>query len=188
MATPSGSPGQLNKEEIKNLMRETRNKERAMEIAEKILAHPENIRNLWELVREEGAHYSFYAAWILDFIGETQPQVLEPFIQEVCDYLLTQPPASITRSMVRLLSFQEVPEDLHGPLYDLSVKWISSPMQGIATRAHCMEIAFQIAMPYPELRQELAAVIQAQLPGASAGIRSRGQKILKQIQQLNAQT
>jgi hypothetical protein len=61
------------------------------------------------------------------------------------------------------------------------LQWLRSAKVAVAIQVWCMDIAARIAMPYPELREELAFVIEAQLPYGSAGFVSRGKKILKQL-------
>jgi len=62
------------------------------------------------------------------------------------------------------------------------VTHLLSPTIAIAIKAHAMEVATRIAMPYKELRDELVEVINELDQNASAGIRSRAKRMLKELQ------
>ena len=88
---------------------------------------------------------------------------------------------SIHRNLGKALLRVEVPDDLQGDLYDICVRHLLSPTIAIAIKAHAMEIATRIAMPYVELRQELIEVLDELMKDGSAGITSRGRRMLKQL-------
>ena len=112
---------------------------------------------------------------------EARPSLLHPHLQAMADFLPHADHDGIRRNLVRILAHAPLPTERDGELYDLCLQWLRSAKVAVAIQAWCMDIAARIAMPYPELREELAFVIEAQLPYGSAGYVSRGKKTLKQL-------
>ncbi|MEL6654047.1 MAG: hypothetical protein AAFQ87_24905, partial [Bacteroidota bacterium] len=79
------------------------------------------------------------------------------------------------------LSRIAVDEEIEGELYDLAIEKVGNPQVDVAIRVHCMEIAWNIAKPWAELREELRLVIEGHFEDGSAGFKSRGKKILQRI-------
>jgi hypothetical protein len=89
---------------------------------------------------------------------------------------------SMLRDLWRTMSLIEVKEELAGEVYDASVKATLSSMNAIAVRAHAMFTAANIAMPYPELRIELAMILKGFNEDTSAGLRARARNLIKKLE------
>jgi len=100
------------------------------------------------------------------------------------DYMQQDVPDGVRRSFSKVFSIVEIPEEISGEIYDLCVDWIIQEKTSIAVKAHCMEAAKNIALPYPELCEELGIVIRDQMEySESAGVQSRGRRMLKELGQ-----
>lgn len=92
-----------------------------------------------------------------------------------------QTKAGWTRNILRFYQFSDIPEKIEGELYQLCFEYITNPVNAIAIRAFSMTICTRIAQRYPELKAELYDAINMTLPNGSAGVRNRGQKMLKKL-------
>ena len=59
---------------------------------------------------------------------------------------------------------------------------LNSPNEPIAVKAFSMTVIFNLSKKYPDIVPELKASIEYLMPNASAGIKSRSNKILRAIQ------
>ena len=57
-----------------------------------------------------------------------------------------------------------------------------TPSEAVAPRVYSMSIIHKLVLRYPELAHELAESIEMVLENGSAGMKNRGQKILKDLQ------
>lgn len=85
------------------------------------------------------------------------------------------------RNTLRVLQDYKIPEELSGLAYDQCFKLLQSPTEPVAVKAFCMQVLYNIVKNIPELKSELADAISKQMPNASAGLKNRGEKILKKL-------
>ena len=78
----------------------------------------------------------------------------------------------------------DIPDDLLGITADICFSFLNSCQEPVAIRAHSMTILYNIVKKYPELKEELKVSIEDQIPYGSAGIKNRGNKILKALEKL----
>ena len=71
-----------------------------------------------------------------------------------------------------------------GQLVDLCFERMLSGTVPVAIKVHCMEILFNIVKAEPDLKGELRLAIESRMNQETAGFRSRGRKILKQLHKL----
>jgi len=123
------------------------------------------------------------AAWPMSDIAKKHPTLLfkyYPFLIE----LLNQPdkPDAINRNILRALQFVIIPEEHEGNLLDVSFKLLNSATEPVAVKAFSMTVIYNLTKKYPDIVPELKASVEALIPDGSAGIKHRGNKILKAIQ------
>jgi hypothetical protein len=95
---------------------------------------------------------------------------------------------SAQRSFLRIISltdFKMIPQKLYGVLADHCFKALNSGFSAIAIKAYSMEILYKLCIIYPELANELYASVNMLQGEASAGVKARGQLILKKLANLN---
>ena len=132
-------------------------------------------------------HYFFHdewrwnqwAAWPLGYIGRTHPELIQPYLNKFIECLKNPSHDAVARNILRILEDIDIPDDLTGPIFDISFSMLMDPKKPIALRVFSMTVLFKIAEPYPELLAELKAAIEEFLPHGSAGFKSRGGKTLK---------
>lgn len=142
----------------------------------------DRFKNLWDCFKNSDPTIQQRASWIIEITTGLHPQLLEPYLLEMI-HIFSQEGFhnSIYRNFGKILCRHEIPEDEQGFLYDKCIEYLLNPKKEIAIKAHCMQLAFNIGKPYPELIDELSIVIHELIKNGSPGIISRGKKILQQI-------
>ena len=88
---------------------------------------------------------------------------------------------AIVRNTVRVLQNIEIPEELEGEIYERCFDYLNDPKEKPAVRAFSMKVLSNIAMIYPELKEELIKSIELHFPYGSKGFKSRGKKELERL-------
>lgn len=167
--------------DIEQALLQEHSKANTLVIRAAILDKPESFDALWQLIITGEPPLPQRGAWVLSHIGETHPEMFQPYFSEILDLLKADKHDAVHRALIRTLAQMDFPEEYEGELYDLAISWIASPAKAVAIRVFCMEVAARIAMPYPELREELCQVIEAHMSWGSAGYQSRGKRIIKSL-------
>lgn len=122
------------------------------------------------------------SARMVSLVAETNPQLVQPCLQAMIDHML-QPGIhqAVKRNTVRTLQHIDIPEPLHGQVMNACFDFLADPQEDIAIRCFSMTVLDNLSRQYPDIRQELRAVIEDQLQheATSAGFRSRAKKVLK---------
>ncbi|MBP6430598.1 MAG: hypothetical protein KA319_02440 [Ferruginibacter sp.] len=88
---------------------------------------------------------------------------------------------AVKRNTLRFLQEVEIPEKYHGQLMDYCFTYVNTPTEPIAVKCFGLSVLHNLAKIYPDIKPELKTTIENILPYASAGIKSRATKILKEI-------
>jgi hypothetical protein len=88
---------------------------------------------------------------------------------------------AVKRNTLRFLEDIEIPKKYHGQLMDYCFTFLNTPTEPIAVKCFAMTVLHNLAKIYPEICTELKVSIEELLPYASAGIKSRATKILKNL-------
>lgn len=122
------------------------------------------------------------AAWPMSYCVRSHPALIKPHLKKVLDHL-SKPSIhdSVKRNTVRLLQDVKIPKSLQGRAADVCFEYLSNPKEPIAVRVFSMTVLANIAKENPELKNEIIPIIEDQLPFGSAGFRSRGVKVLKEL-------
>lgn len=138
-------------------------------------------KDLWEVLKSGEPPIPQRAAWVLDESTLRHPHLFDEILDDAVRFLPGPHHDAVHRAITKILGVREIPEEHQGVLFSLSIDWLLSPTVPVAIKAHCMSIAGNIALPIPELREELSIVIKDQMDLNSVGFRSRGRKILKMM-------
>lgn len=88
---------------------------------------------------------------------------------------------AVKRNTMRLLQFIDIPKRYQGQVAGICFGYLQDAKEPVAIKAFSMTVLASIARQNPDLRQELAIVIEDQLPYGSPAFVSRGRKVLKEI-------
>lgn len=125
------------------------------------------------------------AAWPLSYSVKKHPQLIEPHLKKIITNLKKlKLPDAVKRNTVRLLQFIEIPKSLHGITLNNCFKLLHGKKEPVAIKVFSMTVLANLTREYPELKGELIAIIEDQMPYASAGFVSRGKKVLRQLRKI----
>jgi hypothetical protein len=151
-------------------------------VSEYVGDNPARFRELWELVFPENYPVSQRAAWALEGIVEQYHHMIKPYLVE----LLTRLPGikhdAIKRHMMKILTYQEIPEEYLGNLIDLCFQWLEQNDLPVAVKVHSMQVIYNTIHKYPELREEFIAVLEEQMPRNSVGFKSRATRLIRALE------
>ena len=91
---------------------------------------------------------------------------------------------SVKRNSIRLLQYINIPKKYQGEIMNICFSYLESPTEALAIKVFSMSVLLKLAKLYPEIMTELKIIIEDQLPGQSAGFKSRAKKVLSQLDKL----
>jgi hypothetical protein len=158
-------------------------KELTNKIVEEVLIHPKKMDELMSVFVEGPVQITQRAAWAMSYVAQRHPKLLVNYYDLMIDLLNQQGKHdAINRNIVRALQYANIPEKFQGQILDACFKLLNSSKEPIAVKAFCMTVIYNLSKIYPDIIPELRASIENLLPTASAGLKNRGNKILKAIQ------
>lgn len=122
------------------------------------------------------------ASWPLSYAVQAHPELIKPHFGKLLKNL-KKPKLhdAVKRNTVRLLQDITVPERFRGDLMDTCFGYISSPVEKPAIKAFSLTILHNLSTYYPDIKQELKAIIEDRWEYETAAFRSRAKKILKTL-------
>lgn len=91
-------------------------------------------------------------------------------------------PVSLKRNILRILQNETIPEPLWGHVADQCFNYLASSEEPVAIKVFAMTVIYNLTEQLPDLARELRLLIEDQYDLGSAGFKSRGKKVLKQLQ------
>ena len=89
---------------------------------------------------------------------------------------------ALKRNILRILQFVNIPESLHDAVMQVSFDHLENRQMAVAVRCSSMTVLANLAKYYPEIKQEITAILHTDLHyGTSAGFRSRAKRILNEL-------
>lgn len=124
------------------------------------------------------------ASWVLDGSDEQQPGLASTHLSKIIQSLPALESNGSLRSLLRLLCRYDIPEEDQGLLIDLCFSYLVSELYPLAVKVHAMQIVYNHVLIYPELKDELVAVLEDQMENNTVGFASRGKRLIKQMEKL----
>ena len=134
------------------------------------------IEELMECFFSEDLRTCQRAAWPVGIIAEKKQDLLLPYLSRMVVNLDNPKHDAVVRNTLRAFQFLDLPEDLESEVYERCLLYLSDPKYPIAFTAFGMTVCSNIAMKYPDLREEVISAIDYRMPHGSSGIRARGGK------------
>lgn len=154
-------------------------------ILEHVLADESRVTALMEIFLGEDYRTAQRAAMVVGDVGRAQPGWLQPWHGRMITAAATPPHDAIRRNVLRYFSeldIQGIGAEDEGYLVDLAFRLTADPEAAVAIRVFAMQVVANYVAKYPELKDELAGIIELTIAeGTTPGFRSRGKKILQKI-------
>ncbi len=141
---------------------------------------------MMQLFLSENYRITQRISWPVSNAAILHPQLIKPYLAKMIKQLRNEKlHVAVKRNTVRLLQFIVIPEKLMGETVSICFDLLNNPKEAIAVKAFCMTVIYNCTKKFPGLKDELALSIKDQilLPTASAGIKNRGNKVLKLLEQ-----
>ena len=162
-------------------------KHQCLRIAKWIGADKKRFKELMVLFLRGDYRITQRAAWIVAHCADTHRELFLPYLDAMIDRML-EPGVhdAVKRNVVRVIQDIEIPPKLVGKIATVCFDMLSSVREPIAVRVFSMTVLANIARQEPDLKNEIRILVEQQMPTGSAGFRSRGSKILKQLAVMEA--
>ncbi|MBX2840868.1 MAG: hypothetical protein KTR26_03800 [Flammeovirgaceae bacterium] len=157
------------------------NKEHVVFLANYIGNDKEKFAELTDLFLHSEMRVTQRASWVVGHCADLHPELIHPHLTNLVNNLRNNIHDAVKRNTIRILQDIEIPEDLIGDVADICFEFLQSNKETIAIKVFSMTVLFNITKSIPELKNELKVIIEDQMPYGSAGFKSRGRKILKQL-------
>lgn len=155
--------------------------ENAKQLASMARENPYCLEELWRLTSDPRHYISRVAAWAIEYCFLEHPDVVKPYLPAMAERLNEVPTDSLRRHFLKMLWMGGFEEKHHGILADVSFRWMMDPERPTAVKMFSMKVLYDISKAEPDLKPELAAVIEDQLPKGTPGFKSAGRKILRKL-------
>jgi hypothetical protein len=146
------------------------------------LESPEHLDAIWKRFIKGVDQHPALAAWVLDKVCDLDREQLRSYLPELIARLDSFQTDWERRSSMRMLAaFKKYPSKNLGHLLDIAIEWFANPQVAIAIRVHSMQVAYNISLVEPDIKQELAQILEIHLDELSSGFKSRASKLLKKL-------
>ena len=152
-------------------------------VADSIGTDPDHFNTIMKLILKDTDPVPARAAWVAELVTQKEPDLIKPYLKDIIKGLKRFTHPGTTRNMLKILMRTKVSESLQGLLIDYCFTCIMHPDEKVAAKVFAMQIIENYVPIYPELAGELSEVIRDQFNKNSAGFKSRGRKVLKNMEQ-----
>ena len=125
---------------------------------------------------------SWRAAYLADKINDNNPELLQPYLNEIIEQVKIEKNDGKKRHFLKLISMNELPVKQQGFMLDYCMKTLTSAKEPLAVRVHAMQILYNISEKEPDLKNEILAIFEHEMENhSSPGIISRGKKLVQKL-------
>lgn len=144
--------------------------------------YPEHFGSLMGIALTSDKPESWRAAYMADKIHEKQPSLIKPYLVPMIEKLKYEKNSGKKRHFLKLTSMHKTPDEYDSFLIDYCLNALTSDKEPPAVRVHAMQVLFNISEKLPDLKAELADVIENEMEyHPTPGILSRGRKLLQKL-------
>lgn len=137
---------------------------------------------LLEIATDDSVYENWRIMYLIDKIHDERPDIVVPYFDRLTDFLFKTKNSSKKRHILKLLSMHEPDRERIVDLLDYCILTFTDPSEPVAVRVHAMQILYNISLKEPDFTVELISLIESEKEyHGSAGISSRGNKLLKKL-------
>jgi hypothetical protein len=171
-------------------------KKDVLALAELFSKMEDGISILFDLCKSKDEKLSFHAAWVLENVLTSSPDLFSLSISNIIELIPTLTTPSSKRHFSKLLSHamedcsnSKLPKDVcqlfkkmdMEPIVETCFEWLTDKNTKPAVKAHCMDILLFLSKRYNWISEELPYVIELQILDGTPGIVNKGKKVLETI-------
>lgn len=182
----------ISQSDLINQLSATLGKKKVLELTRILREQQFALRDLIDLVFQHDRDIAFRAAWILEnlflqnpamymadleYLVSKVPEVKHPSCQRHYAKILMH----ITAKKSPFIILQKLEQLNLEPVAEKCFDWMIDPKVKVAVKVFASETLFNLSRRYTWIADELAAQIKFLMRDGTAGIQSRGRKILAQL-------
>ena len=161
-------------------------KENTLRVVKLIGSDPVLVRELMEIFFEDQSHVNKMAAWSAEHCYEAHPSIFKPYHKRMVEHLkIPVLHQAFKRVILKIMMDSDIPKEMFDDLFEICYTFFTSQKETVSVRVMSMQVLFNISLKIPELQNEIALIIEDQLPYGTPGFKNRGTKILNQIRKMN---
>ena len=157
-------------------------KDQCLRIASWIGADKKRFKQLMDLFLRGEYRTTQRAAWIIKHCADVHRELIAPYLDAMVNRML-EPGVhdAVKRNVVRILQDLRIPRRQAGKIATICFDMLASLDEPIAVKVFSMTVLANIAQEEPDLKNEIRILVEQQMINGSAGFRSRGAKVLRQL-------
>ena len=170
-------------QDIIELFRERNTSESRDRVVRTLVEQNADLKDYFHILYEEYPVGMMFT-WMLGALTERAPEMMRPLLPDFFAARLEVDILGYDRSLSKWFSICGIPVEIEGEVTDQLFEWLMDPKVKVAPKVFSMTALANLAQKYPELGFELRTIIEEQMPEGSAGYKSRGRKVLKQLDEI----
>jgi len=167
---------------LKEMLEAEHSKAQTMRIVDYVGSDSVKFEALMQLFFSDDLLMNQRSAWPMPAIVLKTPLLIYPYLAQLINNLENPSHNAVVRNTVKLLQDIYIPEEFQGQVVNICMRLIADPNEPTANRIFSMTVVSNLAKKWPDLRNELQLLIESQIESESPGFKSRGKKILKEIE------
>jgi hypothetical protein len=120
-------------------------------------------------------------AWVIDLVTAAHPALAAQYVGSFVARLPYLVHPAEMRAVTKVLARTILPKEVLGDVVVTLFPWVENPQIPIAVRVYAMQVLYNVSNIEPDLKRELAMVMEAQALEGGPGIRSRVKKLLPKL-------
>lgn len=158
-------------------------KDQAVYVASYIGSDPDKFNVLMRLFFSNELRSCQRASWVVSHCVDKDKSLISPYLNKMVKNLENPVNDATKRSTVRILEKVDIPEPLWEDCLNHCFAYLESASEPVAVKVFSMTILYNLSVNIPEIKNELKLLIEDLLPYGTAGIKSRGRKILAKLEE-----
>lgn len=148
--------------------------------ARKIISEEIPLLNLSQLLKDKKA-IALRFSWLLSDIGMENPDVLLNALPSLFESRSTVESFDFEQSFATYWSLVGVPSENESDAIDLILKWLQSENINVTIKSRALISLEQLALVYPELKNEILVCLEGQLHNGKAQFQKRVQNLMDRL-------
>ena len=167
---------------IKELLEAEHSKVQTVRVVDYIGEEKEKFEALMQLFFADDWCLNQRASWPIPLIVDRYPELIYPYLERLIKNLENPSHNAVVRNTVKLFQYIDIIEKFQGQVVNLCMAMLTDPKEPVANRVFSMTVIYNISKEWPDLQNELKLLIESQIESESPGFKSRGGKILKEME------
>lgn len=123
--------------------------------------------------------FAILGSWICSHLAEKKASIFEPIQEEILHFLESTDHQSSLRNWMKVMTFLNFKEELHGRIIDLCIRFIEDSNNKVALQMYSIQLLIPFMRLYPELLPEIDAIIELHAVNKTPAYHSIARKFKK---------